>query len=112
MNVISILLVGLVIVIFCVFPVMFIAKKLGAENAGLLRCFVAIIVGSFVSSLFVFMIPGAAASPLLAGVYSILITGLVYKFILESTYIAGVLTAFLPAVFYFFIDVIYQAIFS
>lgn len=109
---ISILLVGLIIVIFCVFPVMFIAKKLGAENAGLLLCFVAIIVGSIVSSIFVLMIPGAMESQLLAGVYSILITGFVYKLILESTYIAGVLTAFLPAVFYFFVDIIYQAIFS
>lgn len=108
----SILLVGLIIVVFCVMPVMFLAKKFGAENTGLLRCFVTIFIGSLVASIFTPMIPGALDSAVLAMLYWFLLTGLVYKWILGSTYIAGVFIAVIPAAAYFIIEVVWEAMFA
>lgn len=100
------LLIGLIIVVVCIFPVMFIAQKLGAGKSELVDCIIAVVVGSFVSSLIAPMLPGADTSALLATAYSLLITGVVYKFMLEATYIAGILIALVPAIIYFILDIV------
>ena len=83
----TIIVVGLFVVITSVFPVMFVAKKLGAEKANLIDCIFAIIVGSVV----VPFLPGRSTSQLMYFLYSFLVVGVVYKYMLQANYIASVL---------------------
>jgi hypothetical protein len=94
--VLTILLVGLIVVVVCVFPVMFTARKLNAGKADLVDCIIAIVVGAFVSSLAVAFLPGAASSALIAVLYWLVATALVYKYLLETTFVAGVIIALVP----------------
>ncbi len=94
----GIIIGGLFVVIFCVFPVMFVAKKLGAEKAGLLNCFLAIFVAVIIAGIFVPLLPGAHSNELLANFYSLLVFGVVFKYMLGATYIASLLIALLSTV--------------
>lgn len=89
----TIILVGLFVVVTCIFPVMFVAKKLGAEKTELVDCILAIIVGSFVSSIVVPLIHGGNASQIMYFIYSFLVVGVIYKYMLRANYIASVLIA-------------------
>jgi len=103
----SILLIGLVVVVLCVFPVMLTARKLNAGKSDLVDCIVAIIVGSFISSIAVAILPGGDSSPLLATIYWFVVTGFVYKVMLEATLVAGVIIAIVPAVFQLILNVVF-----
>jgi hypothetical protein len=89
----GIVIVGLFVVIFCIFPVMFTARKLGAEKSDLVDCIIAILVATFFSSIIVPFLPGAGTNEVLAYIYSFLVAGLAYKFILQASYVASVLIA-------------------
>lgn len=97
----NILLIGLIIVVVCIFPVMFAAKKFGAGKTELVDCIIAVVAGSFASSLVAPMLPGANTTEVLGTFYALLITGVVYKFLLEATLIKGVLIALVPAVVFY-----------
>lgn len=97
----SVIIAGLIFVVVCIFPVMLVAKKLGAEKADLVDCVIAVIVGGLVSGLLVSMFTGQDTSTAIKTILSIVITGFVYKFLLEATYIKGLLIALIPSVFYF-----------
>jgi len=102
-----ILLSGLIVVVFCVFPVMISAKKLNAGKSELVDCIIAIVVGSIVSSLITSMLTGADTSAALATICSLAVTGIVYKFLLEATYINGFIIAFVPAILHFVLNTIF-----
>lgn len=89
----SIIVVGLFVVVTSVFPVMFVARKLGAEKTELIDCILAIIVGSIVSSVVVSFLPGGNTSQMLYFFYSFLVVGVVYKYMLQANYLASVLIA-------------------
>ena len=89
----TIIIIGLFVVVICVFPVMFVAKKLGAEKTELVDCILAIIVGSIASSIIVPFIPGGNSSQIIYFLYSFLVVGMVYKYMLQANYIASVLIA-------------------
>ena len=97
----NIIIAGLFIVIVCIFPVMFIARKLGAEKTDLMDCIIAVIAGSFVSGIVVSMLTDQDTNIGIQAILSIIITGIVYKFLLEATYIKGLLIALIPSVFYY-----------
>lgn len=101
------LIVGLLIVVVCVFPVMITARKLKAGKSDLIDCVIAVIVGSIASSLLVPLIPGVMSSTFLAALCSLAITGLVYKFMLQATYLAGFIIALVPAIIYFLLDILF-----
>lgn len=103
----TILLVGLGIVVLCVFPVMFAARKLNAGKSDLIDCIIAIIVGTFVSSVVVAILPGGDSSALLATVYWLVTTGFVYKVMLEATLITGIIIAIVPVVFHLLLETIF-----
>ena len=103
----NILLIGTIIVVVCVFPVMIAAQKLDAGKSGLVDCIIAVLVGSFVSSFAVPMLPGADISAVLATIYSLAVTAVTYKFMLEATYIGGLIIAIIPAILYFVLDNIF-----
>ena len=94
----GIIFVGLVIVVVCVFPVMLTARKLDAGKSDLVDCIIAIVVGVFISSIAVGILPGDL-NPLLVIVCWFVVTGFVYKIMLETTLVAGVVIAIVPAVF-------------
>ncbi len=94
----GIIIGGLFVVIFCVFPVMFTARKLGAGKADLIDCVLAIIVATLVSSVAISFFPGAATNDVLAYIYSFLVMGVVYKFMLQANYITSVLIALISSV--------------
>jgi len=91
--VLTIIIAGLFVVITCVFPVAFMAKKLGAEKIKLMDCFLAIIVASIAIGLTVPLLPGGSTSDGLYFIYSLLVAGVVYKYMLQATYIASVVIA-------------------
>ncbi len=94
----GIIIGGLFVVIFCVFPVMFTARKLGAGKADLVDCILAILVATFVSSVVIPFLPGAITNEILAYIYSFLVMGLVYKFMLQADYLTSVLIALISMV--------------
>lgn len=94
----GIIIGGLFVVIFCIFPVMFTARKLGAEKADLLDCIIAILVATLFSSIIVPFLPGAMSNEVLGYAYSFLVAGLAYKFILRASYIVSVLIALISTV--------------
>jgi hypothetical protein len=96
----SVIIGGLIILAVCIFPVMFVAKKLGAQKSELIDCIIAVVVGGLVSGLVVSMFTDPGASTAIKTILSITITGVVYKFLLEATYIKGILIALIPSVFY------------
>lgn len=103
----NILVVGLIVVVVCIFPVMITARKLNAGKSDLVDCIIAVVAGGFVSSIVVPIIPGAASSAFLATALSLAVTGVVYKFLLEATYITGFIIALIPAIIYFVLDVVF-----
>ncbi len=89
----SIIYVGLIIVVFCVFPVMLTARVLGAEKSDLVDCIFAVIVGNILSSIivpFIPVMPGITSGELMSYIYTFLVTGLVYKYMLQASYVASV----------------------
>jgi len=94
----SILIIGLFVVITSVFPVMIVANKLGAQKTELLDCIIAIVVGNLVSSLIVQFIPGSNTNEVVGFIYTIIITGLVYKFLLKSNYLSGMLISLISTI--------------
>lgn len=101
------LAIGLIVVVVCVFPVMITARKLNAGKSSLVDCIIAVILGSFVSSIVVPIIPGAVSNAFLATVFSLAVTGVVYKFMLEATYLTGFIIALVPAIIYFILEVLF-----
>ena len=89
----GIILAGLFVVLFCIYPVMFCAKKLGAEKHDLIDCLLAIIVSTLVVSILVPMLPSANTSNELSYLYGFLVSGLVFKFMLQANYFTSVLIA-------------------
>ena len=89
----SIIIVGLFVVVTSIFPVMFVAQKLGAEKTELIDCILAIVVGGIVSSILVSFLPGSSTNEILYFLYSFLIIGVVYKYMLQANYFASVLIA-------------------
>lgn len=104
----SIVFIGLVIVVLCVFPVMMTARKLNTGKSDLIDCILAIIVGAFVSSIVVGILPGGDSSAPLATVYWLLATGFVYKIMLEATLVAGLIIAIVPAIFNFVLIKVFE----
>ncbi|MBL4797532.1 MAG: hypothetical protein JKY50_08970 [Oleispira sp.] len=104
----SIIFIGLVIVVLCVFPVMITARKLNTGKSDLIDCILAIIVGTFISSIVVGILPGGDSSVPLATGYWLLATGFVYKIMLEATLVAGLIIAIVPAIFNFILVKIFE----
>ena len=94
----TILLAGLIVVLICVYPVMFAAKKLGAGKYDLVDCCIAILVATLISSLGVSFFSGVISGALLPMILYLLIAGAVFKYMLEATYLAGILIALAPVV--------------
>lgn len=107
----SIILAGLVFVVIAVFPVMFAAKKLGAEKSGLLDAFIALIVGSLAAGLIAPLLPAAQTNEIAGFAYTLLITGLVYKYLLRASYLIGVLIALMAWGIQLMIGLVLSAIF-
>ena len=103
----GIFIVGLIIVVVCIFPVMFTAKKVDAGKSGLVDVIIAVVVGSINSSIFVALIPGTTSSAFLATVFSLGVTGIIYKFLLDTNYIKGFIIALVPALIYFILDIVF-----
>jgi hypothetical protein len=97
----------MVIVVLCVFPVMFTARKLNAGNSDLIDCIIAIMAGTFVSSIAVGILPGGDSNVFLASAYWLIATGVVYKFLLEATLVTGIIIAIVPAALKFAVNVIF-----
>lgn len=106
-----IIIAGLVFVVIAVFPVMFAAKKLGAGKSGLLDAFIALIVGSIAAGLIAPLLPAAQSNEVAAFAYTLAITGVVYKYLLQATYITGVLIALMAWGIQLLIGLILSAIF-
>lgn len=94
----SILIIGLFVVITSVFPVMFAANKLGAQKTELVDCIIAVIIGGLVSSFIAPLIPGANTNEAAGFIYTLIITGVVYKFLLQASYISGMLIALISTI--------------
>lgn len=104
----NILLVGFLIVVICFFPVMLAAKKLDAGKSDLVSSIIAVVVGGIASSIIAPMLPGANTNTLIASLYVFLITGAVYKFILETTYIKGIIIALIPAAIWYVLGIFFS----
>lgn len=102
----------LAVVVFCVFPVMLTARKLGAGKSDLIDCIIAIVVQAFVLSIVIPLLPGATASEVLAYIYSFLLAGVVYKFMLQASYIASVLIAIISTAITYVALYIFASIFA
>ncbi len=102
----SVIISGLIIVVVCIFPVMLVAKKLGAQKAELVDCIIAVVVGGLVSGILVSVITDQDTSGAFKSILTIVITGLVYKFLLEATYIKGLLIALIPSILYFIVGAV------
>lgn len=95
----GIVLAGLFVVIFCIYPVMFSAKFLGAEKHDLIDCLLAIIVATLVVSIIVPYLPSANTSAALSYFYGFFVTGIVFKFMLKANYFTSVLIALASTIF-------------
>ncbi|BCD96657.1 hypothetical protein [Marinagarivorans cellulosilyticus] len=107
----TIIIAGLIFVVIAVFPTMFAAKKLGAGKSGLLDAFIALIAGSIAAGLIAPLLPAAQTNEVAAFVYTLAITGVVYKYLLQATYITAVLIALMAWGIQMLIGVILSAIF-
>ncbi|WNO10232.1 hypothetical protein [Teredinibacter sp. KSP-S5-2] len=105
---INILLVGFLIVVICFVPVMLAAKKLDAGKSDLVSSVIAVIVGGIASSTIAPMLPGANTNALVATLYVFLITGAAYKFILDTTYVKGIIIALIPAAIWYVLGIVFS----
>lgn len=107
----SILLAGIIFVVIALFPVMFAAKKLGAGKSGLIDVLIAVIVSSLAVGLLVPFLPAAMTNEVAQFAYSLALTGLVYKYLLDATFIIAVLIALMAIAIQFLIGLVFTAIF-
>ncbi len=63
-------------------------------------------VGWIVSSLLVSLFTEQDTNTAIKTILSIFITGVVYKFLLEATYIKGIFISLIPAILYFVVGVV------
>ena len=106
----SIIIVGLVVVVVVLFPVMFAAKKLGAEKSDLVDVLIAVVASTFVVSIFAPMLPAGQTNEAAFFTYSLLLTGLVYKYVLQASYLIAVLIALMAVVIRFLITWVLGAV--
>jgi len=64
------------------------------------------VVGWIVSSLLVSLFTEQDTNTAIKTILSIFITGVVYKFLLEATYIKGIFISLIPAILYFVVGVV------
>jgi len=83
------------------------ARKLNAGKSEFVDCIIAVVVGAIVSSICVPLIPGAASSAFLATIFSLIVTGIIYKFLLDATYVTGFIIALVPAIIYFILEIVF-----
>lgn len=106
----SIILAGLIFVVIVLFPVMFAAKKLGAGKSDLIPVLIAVIASSLAVGFIVPFLPGAATNEVASFAYSLIITGIVYKYLLDATFIIAVLIALMAMLIQLAIGLILSAI--
>ncbi|HEY7772890.1 MAG TPA: hypothetical protein VIC26_06900 [Marinagarivorans sp.] len=105
----SIIVVGLIFVVIVLFPVMFAAKKLGAGKSDLIEVLIAVIASSLAVGFIVPFLPGALNNEIALFAYSLLVTGVVYKYLLDATFLVAVLIALMAVAIRFVIGLVFSA---